>query len=133
MDLFDGLRDPQVIARYRDRPQAFTRERKLPFRVLVGLLLNQVKGAWQREVGDFFERCLQGAQSVSAAAVCLARKALDPGVFVDLNQRLVALVAAALRARVVPGKFGRRQSADVTCSAGAAEHRRSRGASDGSA
>lgn len=95
MDLFDGLRDPQVIARYRDRPQAFTRERKLPFRVLVGLLLNQVKGAWQREVGDFFERCLQGAQSVSAAAVCLARKALDPGVFVDLNQRLVALVAAA--------------------------------------
>lgn len=58
-------------------------------------LLNQVKGALQRELDDFSERALgQGLiTSVSAAALCIARRALKFTVFIALNQRFLQRIA----------------------------------------
>jgi len=73
--------------------------RKLGFRLLVLFLLNQVKGALQREVDDFMARVLGrglGA-SVSAAALCVARRALKATVFEALNQRFLELVGESER------------------------------------
>lgn len=61
-------------------------------------LLNQLKGALQREIDDFFVRALgrEVLASVTAAAVCIARRALRHTVFVALNQRLMATVLPGL-------------------------------------
>lgn len=61
------------------------------FRFLVLFLLDQVKGALQRELDDF-STCVFGRgwlAIATAAAVCIARRALKHTVFEALNQRLV--------------------------------------------
>ena len=58
-------------------------------------MLNQVKGALQREFDDFAE-CALGRDlicSVSAAALCIARRALKYTAFVALNRRFIDQVA----------------------------------------
>lgn len=61
-------------------------------------LLNQVKGALQREFDDFTERALGRTliASVSAAALCIARRALKFTVFTALNRRFIQQIAAGL-------------------------------------
>ena len=68
--------------------------------MLVAFFLNQAKGALQREVDDLFTRVLGLAsdQSVSAAAVCKARRSLKSSAFESLNARLLALIADLLPA-----------------------------------
>lgn len=89
--LIEPLSDPNFIDRHRNHPRAFTRTRKLGFRLLVLFLLNQVKGALQREFEDFVAQALGigvlGA--VTAAALCIARRALKHSVFEALNERLI--------------------------------------------
>gem|GEM_PF-4866428 len=94
----DCLRDPAFIKQHRIGESAFTRQRKLPFHVLVSFLLNQVKGALQREIDDFFARtlALDAVHHVSAAAVSLARRRLSSTVFESLNHRLLAAVSDVL-------------------------------------
>lgn len=100
-ELFACLCDREFIARHRTRENAFTRERKLPFRLLVLFLLNQVKGALQREVDDFYKNCVGVTADelarcgVTAAAVCRARRALSPTAFLELHQKLVEDVGRA--------------------------------------
>lgn len=89
--LIDPLSDPSFIAQHRNKPSAFTRTRKLGFKFLVLFLLNQVKGALQREFEDFATQVLGTGVlgTVSAAAVCIARRALKFSVFQVLNTRLL--------------------------------------------
>lgn len=55
-------------------------------------MLNQLKGAYQREVDDFL-LAVHRPQSVSAAAVCKARHGLKPSVFSELNAQLLVHAA----------------------------------------
>lgn len=94
LKLFECLHDPQFIQSHKSnlaKPNAFSRQRQLPFHLLVFFFLNQVKGALQRELDAYFEQALHGAQSVSSAALCKARTALAPSVFLDLNQRFIPM------------------------------------------
>ena len=90
------MSDAAFIAEHRTIPSAFVRVRKLGFRLLVLFLLNQVKGALQREIDDFFVRALGRHlfASVTSAAVCIARRALRYTVFEALNQRFLQRVGA---------------------------------------
>lgn len=64
-------------------------------------LLNQVKGALQREFDDFTEHALGVGLigSVSAAALCIARRALKYTVFTTLNRRFIEHVSPTPRQR----------------------------------
>lgn len=58
-------------------------------------MLNQVKGALQREFDDFVQHALGLGlvSSVSAAALCIARRALKYTVFTALNRRFIEQIA----------------------------------------
>lgn len=68
----------------------------MPFHLVVGFLLNQLKGAYQREIDDFL-RAVQIPQQVSAAAVCKARCALKSSVFSELNATLLQHAAEVVQ------------------------------------
>ena len=53
--LRDLINDPAFIARHRHSDTDFTRQRTLPFPVVVLFLLNLIKGALQRELDEFFQ------------------------------------------------------------------------------
>jgi hypothetical protein len=72
------------------------RDRKLPFGRVVSYLLNQVKGAHQRELDDTFDALWPTSQRVSAAAFCNARKNLCSTVFEFLNAQFIAQVGDRL-------------------------------------
>jgi hypothetical protein len=94
--LFDCLNDDDFVRQHSRTLTAFTRRRKLTFSHLVAYLLNQHKGAYQRELDDLFAKCWDDPTSVSAAAFCNARKNLRPEVFHALNRRLIDQVAQTL-------------------------------------
>ena len=82
------------IARHRQSPKDFTRNRKLPFHVLISFLINFVKGSYQDELDKFFQALKQTEVSkrvVSNAALTKARMKLKYEAFIELNQHLIAL------------------------------------------
>jgi hypothetical protein len=82
------------IARHRQSPKDFTRNRKLPFHVLISFLINFVKGSYQDELDKFFQALKQTEVSkrvVSDAALTKARMKLRYEAFIELNQHLIAL------------------------------------------
>lgn len=91
--LLDRLRteldSPAFQQRYRQRPQDFTRQRHLTFKVAVLFLLNLVKRSVQAELDAFFG-VLEGQEDavhrVSASAWTHARQKLKYEAFVELNQ-----------------------------------------------
>ena len=86
----DALDSKAFTREHSTRESAFTRTRQLPFKLLVCLLLNQIKGAMQRECCDFFEKALgqRVGDAVSAGAVSKARANLSGNVFRALNTML---------------------------------------------
>ena len=78
--------------RYRQEPKDFTRERCLPFYIVVIFLLNLVKRALQDELDEFF-KLLTGAdiatRIVTKSAFIQARKKLKYEAFVELNRAQV--------------------------------------------
>jgi hypothetical protein len=90
--LHDLINDPGFIARHRRSDTDFTRQRTLPFPVVVLFLLNLVKGALQRELDEFFQ-VLHGTdladRVVTKSAFCAARQKLKPTAFIELNRHLV--------------------------------------------
>lgn len=78
--------------RQRQKPTDFTRQRSLPFVLVVIFLLNLVKRALQDEVDEFF-KLLTGAEIatrlVSKSAFIQARLKLKYEAFIELNQTQV--------------------------------------------
>ena len=78
--------------RHRQKPTNFTRQRSLPFVIVIIFLLNLVKRALQDELDEFF-KLLDGAEiavrMVSKSAFIQARKKLKYESFVELNQAQV--------------------------------------------
>ena len=69
----------------------FTRNRKLPFHLLIFFLLNFVKGSYQDELDNFFKalnRTDVAERVVSKAALTKARMKLKSEVFIELNRHL---------------------------------------------
>mgnify|MGYP000107874097 CR=1 FL=1 len=83
---------PEFIARHRFNPKDFTRQRKLPFHVLVVFLVNLVKGSYQDELDKFFKTLCRfdvAKRVVSKAAFAKARMKLKFEAFVELNLQLI--------------------------------------------
>jgi hypothetical protein len=80
---------PDVIARFRLHPKAFTRRRELPFHRLVARMLPFRKGSTELELKCFFAALLGVVVTLAVptrAALSKARKRLSEQVFVYLNQ-----------------------------------------------
>lgn len=67
----------------------FTRNRKLPFKNLVGILINQLKRSLSVELREFFSSLELSAQSCTKSAFCLQRQKLSPLFFQLWNKWLV--------------------------------------------
>jgi hypothetical protein len=82
----------EFLHRHRNSPKAFTRERKLPFHVLLCFLMNFVKGSYQDELNRFFQALNLNEiaiRFVSRVALAKARMKLKYEAFIELNQHLV--------------------------------------------
>ena len=81
------------INRNKHSEKNFTRQRKLPFPILIVFLMNLIKGSYQDELDNFF-KVLNGDQVakrfVSKAALVKARMKVKYEAFIELNQQLVA-------------------------------------------
>jgi hypothetical protein len=81
------------IDRNKRSAKNFTRQRKLPFPILIVFLMNLIKGSYQDELDNFF-KVLNGYQVakrfVSKAALVKARMKVKYEAFIELNQQLVA-------------------------------------------
>ncbi|MBW2304380.1 MAG: IS4 family transposase [Deltaproteobacteria bacterium] len=83
---------PSFICRHRQHQNDFTRQRKLPFHVLIVFLINFVKGSYQDELDKFFKTVCRfdvARRIVSKAALSKARMKLKFEAFIELNQHLI--------------------------------------------
>ena len=86
------IASPDFIARHRQSNKDFTRNRKLPFHILIAFLLNFVRGSYQDELDKFFKtihRFDVAKRIVSKAALTKARMKLKFDAFVELNLHLI--------------------------------------------
>jgi len=86
------ISSPDFLDRNRYSQKDFTRQRKLPFPVLIVFLVNFVRGSYQDELDKFFKainRFNVAKRIVSKVALAKARMKLKFQAFVELNQCLV--------------------------------------------
>ncbi len=86
------INSPDFIDRHRQSKTHFTRQRKLPFNILIVFLINFVRGSYQDELDKFFKalhRFDVARRVVSKVALTKARMKLKFQAFVELNQQLV--------------------------------------------
>ena len=82
------LTAPDFLERHRRFPKDFTRQRCLPFVVVILFLLNVVKRALQDELDEFFKLdsgTAVAARVVTKSAFSQARQKLKAEAFVELN------------------------------------------------
>jgi hypothetical protein len=85
------LRDEAFWARHRVRPQDFTRNRQLPFPLLMLFILQQTVKSIQRHLDEFLDELAEGSifEPVTPGAVTHARAKLKDSAFIELNQQCV--------------------------------------------
>ncbi len=86
------ISSPDFLDRNRYSQKDFTRQRKLPFPVLIAFLVNFVRGSYQDELDKFFKainRFNVAKRIVSKVAFAKARMKLKFQAFIELNQCLV--------------------------------------------
>ena len=84
---------PDFLARHRQSEKDFTRQRKLPFHLLIAFLINFVRGSYQDELDKFFKtlhRFDVAKRVVSKVALAKARMKLKFQAFTELNQHLIS-------------------------------------------
>ncbi|MGI9569842.1 MAG: IS4 family transposase [Desulfobulbia bacterium] len=94
---------PEFVARHRKNKNDFTRQRKLPFHVLIVFLINIVKGSYQDELDKFFKTIFRfdvAKRVVSKAALSKARMKLKFEAFVELNLQLIFYFEKHFRPRL---------------------------------
>jgi hypothetical protein len=89
------LRDPNFVGRHRLRPQDFTRQRRLPFPVVMLFVLQKTVKSIQRHAHEFLSDLAGGKlfTPVTAGALSHARAKLKHSAFIELNQQCVLPVA----------------------------------------
>ncbi len=91
-----------ILSRHRNSPKAFTRQRKLPFHLLICFLLNFVKGSYQDELDKFFQaiHLFEVAKRVvSKVTLTKARMKLKYEAFIELNDHLISAFEKTLEPR----------------------------------
>jgi len=86
------ITSPEFIARHRQHKFDFTRNRKLPFHVLIVFLLNIVRGSYQDELDKFFKTLFRfdvAKRVVTKVALAKARMKLKFEAFIEMNMHLV--------------------------------------------
>lgn len=86
------ITSPDFIDRNRNSKKDFTRNRKLPFHILIVFLLNFVRGSYQDELDKFFKtihRFDVAKRIASKAALAKARMKIKFDAFVELNMHLI--------------------------------------------
>ena len=84
---------PEFLAHSRQSEKDFTRQRKLPFHILIVFLLNFVRGSYQDELDKFFKTIYRldvPRRLVSKAALTKARMKMKLNAFIKLNQHLIS-------------------------------------------
>ena len=91
------LRDPRFVARHRQRPADFTRQRTLTFPVVFLLLLQKTTKSVQRHLHEFLAQWLPEALAPTATpgAWTQARAKFKPSAFVELNEEVLLPLAYA--------------------------------------
>lgn len=82
----------EFLACHRQSEKDFTRQRKLPFHVLIAFLVNFVRGSYQDELDKFFKllyRSDVARRVVSKVALAKARMKVKFQAFTDLNHQLI--------------------------------------------
>lgn len=87
--LNEAVADKRIRDLVSTKEGDFTRNRKLPFKNLVGILINQLKRSLSVELRDFFSSLELPAQSCTKSAFCLQRQKLSPLFFELWNKWLV--------------------------------------------
>lgn len=80
--------DPNYKMTNRVSSKDFTRERKMPFSLLILFMLNSVKKTLQKELTNFMD-IVSGKNGITKSAFSQSRIKLKPEAFVDLNEVLV--------------------------------------------
>ena len=86
------IHSEQFISRHRQSDKDFTRNRKLPFHLLIVFLMNFVRGSYQDELDRFFKTLYRfnvAKRIVSKAALAKARLKLMYQAFIELNSHLI--------------------------------------------
>ena len=96
-ELIDFLKkiitSPEFLARHRQSEKDFTRQRKLPFHLLIAFLINFVRGSYQDELDKFFKTLYRfdvAKRVLSKVALAKARMKLKFQAFTELNQHLIS-------------------------------------------
>jgi len=87
------IASPEFVSRHRRNISAFTRNRKLPFPLLIAFFVNFVHGSYQDELDKFFKTLFRfdvAKRIVSKSALTKARMKLKFEAFVELNTHLVS-------------------------------------------
>lgn len=82
------IHDPDYKMDNRISSKDFTRERKMPFTLLVLFMLNIVKRTLQKELADFMD-LVSGKNNITKSAFSQSRVKLKPEAFIDLNEVLL--------------------------------------------
>lgn len=77
----------ELKAKFRKRPQDFTRNCLLTFSVLVTFILNLIRKSLQVELNNFIK--IIPMKPISKQTFSAARYKLDPEIFVELNKTLI--------------------------------------------
>ena len=88
----ETIHNPEFKAKHRISETDFTRERSLPFHLLVLFLMNLIKNPAQTELDHFFARIYGSdlpSQVVTKAALTEARRKLKHEAFIELNDRVI--------------------------------------------
>lgn len=97
----------EFMNRHRLNEKAFSRERALPFVVVLVFLLNMIKRALQDELDEFY-KILSGDElakrKVTKSAFSQARKKLKHSAFIELNQEQVGYFYEHFEAHTWQGK-----------------------------
>ena len=83
------LADPATVERFRVAPSDWTRQRTLTFTLVVLLILQGHKQAFQNALNKLFSARGKVRQVPTASALCQARQKLRPELFLHLNQVVV--------------------------------------------
>jgi hypothetical protein len=84
----ESFSDPNFVRAHRAQDKAFTRERKLPFSLVMLLLLRKTMRSIQVHLHEFFEQW-NGLPKVSPSAWTQARAKLRHTAFIELNERVI--------------------------------------------
>lgn len=86
------LEDYLFKCKYRRHPKDFSREKKMNFITTICFTLNLVKKSLQVELNNFFEKISKADFTVSKQAYSEARKKIDPGAFIELNNKITEFI-----------------------------------------